>query len=51
VQQAQDALLQVRLQIYEQVAARADIELGERRVLQEVLRSEGDQVADLFFTR
>ena len=40
--------LQVRLQVDQQVAATADIEPRERRVLDDVLRREDDQLAQFF---
>src|SRR3984893_14064946 len=48
MQQRQHALLDLRLEINEQIAAGADIDVGERRVTQHILRSEHHHVADLF---
>ena len=48
VKDRQQAFLQIRIQIDHQVAAGEQVEPGERRVFDEVLRREDRQLADFF---
>ena len=48
VEKRQQLVLQFRLEIDEQIAAADQIELGEGRVLDQVLRREDHHLADVF---